>query len=48
MKHFFKILLIFMGMIALGLIGIFVVNFFSAEGGHAENPNNGTHTEVAK
>ncbi len=28
-KHFFKILVIFMGMILLGLVGIFLINHFA-------------------
>jgi hypothetical protein len=35
-KHFFKTLLLFIGMIILGLIGVFLVNKFDKKG---EQPN---------
>ena len=36
MKHFFKILLIFAGMIALGLIGVFLASFFNDENNNSQ------------
>jgi len=32
-KHFAKILFTFMGMIILGLLGIFIINYFDGEAG---------------
>ena len=30
-RHFFKVLTIFTGMIALGLLGVYLINYFSFE-----------------
>jgi len=31
-KHFFKILIIFIGIIVIGLIGVFLVGYFDKDG----------------
>lgn len=43
-KHFFKILIIFSGMIALGLLGIFLVSYFD----RVNTEGDGGKTIVAK
>ena len=43
-KHFFKILIIFIGMIVFGLFGVFVVNHFYPE----QSLNTSDNTQVAK
>jgi hypothetical protein len=45
-KHFFKILILFTAMIAMGLIGIFLVSHFGEEGTQADPVN--SQTQVAK
>lgn len=45
-KHFFKILTIFLGMIILGLIGVYLVGYFDKSGESAKILN--VKTEVAK
>ncbi len=49
-KHFLKTVLIFMGMIALGLLGIFLVSYFDQKGGMNEkSPDKSNNkTQVAK
>jgi hypothetical protein len=39
-KHFFKILFTFIGMIILGLIGIFLASHFDQKSGQQEMLNN--------
>jgi len=39
-KHFFKILLIFAGMIILGLIGVFLASYFDKTGEQSTILNN--------
>jgi hypothetical protein len=46
-KHFFKILFVFIGMIVLGLLAVFLVNFFGG-GDSASLLNNKVPTQVAK
>ena len=45
-KHFLKTLIIFVGMIILGLIGVFLVGSFDEEGGLTNLKNN--EVQVAK
>ncbi len=45
-KHFLKTLAIFIGMIIIGLIGVYLINSFGEDGKPA-NPPNGK-TQVAK
>jgi hypothetical protein len=40
-KHFFKILIIFTGMIVVGLIAVFVVSYFDKSGEQGKVLNSG-------
>ena len=45
-QHFFKTLIIFIGMIIIGLVGVFLVTHFDKSDGGVNIPNN--QTQVAK
>jgi len=45
-KHFLKTLIVFLGMIILGLIGVFLVNYFDKEETSINTINN--QTQVAE
>ena len=49
-KHFLKTLLVFTGMIFLGLLGIFLISYFDKMGGGDQEGTGvaDTETEVAK
>jgi len=45
-RHFLKTLIVFLGMIILGLIGVFLVNYFDKEEASTNTINN--QTQVVK
>jgi putative Mn2+ efflux pump MntP len=45
-KHFLKTLVVFIGMIILGLIGVFLVSYFDKGGESVNTPN--SKVQVAK
>ena len=45
-KHFFKTLLLFAGMLAIGLAGIILVGYFDQSGGQEAGTVNNSNTET--